>query len=135
MKKFTQGTQSKVCKHVSHILGDNHRVAPHLIKEIQFWTLKSGEEWTVSRLKALKQAVMLFLETETDLPRNQRSFPCPEWFKKTKSGWPKGHLGGFLTKTLRYGKREDLSKLIAILNVYTAFISKKITSDQQKKKE
>jgi hypothetical protein len=132
MSKRQSKEMSKVCKHISRIMGDDS-TSSHVIREIQDWSLKSGPEWTVKRLKALKQSVINYLAFQLDKPEQDRKFNCPEWVAKSHDGFPKGHLGALIRRELAPYSERKVSRLLGVLNVYTAFISNEVTRSQKEK--
>jgi hypothetical protein len=114
-------------------MGDQPRSAA-IIGEIQNLVRNNGPEWTVKRLKALKQSVINYLATQLAVPYAQRRFTPPEWYASGRGGFPKGHLGGLIRETLtgQYSDRK-VSVLLSVLNTYTALVSDQTTPAQEKK--
>ena len=89
-----------------------------ILNQISKWVKNSGEEWTVKRLKAIKQMYINHISGNT-LPVE------PLWIKH-HNGIPSGcfHPLFMLKKP---------QKAISALMVYTSFVSNKITPSQEKK--
>ena len=132
MTKNQSRDLSNICKHISRLFGSDPRSKP-IIEEIQRWREESGSEWTLDRLKGLKQNVLLFFSDERYMIEGK--FPPMEgiWYKKDKQGWPKGHLGKFMRTTLLNGKENKRGLVLSILSVGSAFIAPKLMETQKRK--
>lgn len=91
-----------------------------ILNLIEKWVRSNGEEWTVNRLKLLKQGFVNHLAG--------LSFRLPEnsWIKATPSG-PKGPF-----RALMKMKKKPHKALSAFM-VYSSFVSKRITNAQKQK--
>lgn len=124
---------SSICKHISRLMGNDHR-SPAIIKEIQDWYLESGPEWTVDRLKNLKQFVLRYISDE----KYRISKTLPElngsWYARKKNGWPKGPVGNYIQDVLTSkNMTKKLGKLLSVLQTYSGIISPAITNKQRSK--
>jgi len=132
----TKGYTSKICKHISRVMGDDKR-SRAIISEIQGWYSKSGPIWTVERLQALKQAVLDYisnqgLQVEGRFQLSQEK----NWIKVNKGGWPKGQLGSYIKDQLQDSKGtmdKRLRRLLSVLNVSRVIKSNKILPFQMEK--
>ena len=133
MAKNQSKDQSKICRHISRIMGDDSS-SSMIISEVQDWSRRSGPEWTVSRLKSMKQAAIDYIAFELAKPKVDRRYNCPAWVASHGDGFPKGHLGGLIRRTFTgpYSVRKA-ERLMSVLNVYTALISLEVTPSQRKK--
>lgn len=94
-----------------------------MIRLIERWTRESSEEWTVKRLKDLRQ---LYLHRYADLP-----YTCETRIALDKRGIPKGPFGVFFT---RYSKGiRAFSKAWNALCVFTSMEAAQVTPNQAKK--
>lgn len=96
-------------------------ISREIVSEITTWTEKSGPEWTVDRLKALKTD---FIRITAGLDRSS------EWVEY-KGGFPVGAFG----RLFRYGSLDN-KRLIRVLNAcmsYTSFLATKETTKQLSK--
>lgn len=131
-------TLSKICKHISRILGSDGRRS-HIVKEIQSWLTHSGPQWTVDRLRSLRAGVIHYACSE--LNQNNKTFVFEQeksWYKKDAYGWPKGPLGKYLKSELTrkdktYNMDRKLSKVLSILHVSKVIKSVSITPVQMNK--
>jgi hypothetical protein len=130
MSKRQSKDQTKVCKHISRILPGS-REAAGIVEEIQGWLVNNGPEWTVKRLKGLKQSVINYLAFELDTSRSSRRFVAPEWFSTGRGGFPKGPLGSFLRT--RIDDTRNTATILGILNTYTSLVGNSVTPAQEKK--
>ena len=121
-----------VCKHISRVLGNDHRHAPGIISEITKWYSNSGPEWTVDRLKAIKSSVVLYLATQRIKPVNSRRMTPPQWVRSDRLGFPKGHLGALIRRTIN-GSDREVSRLLSVLNTYTVLTATHTTKKQKEK--
>jgi len=94
-----------------------------LVRLIGFWATHSGEEWTVQRLKDLRQ---LYLHDVAGLP-----YVCETRIALDSRGHPQGPFSVFFTKR-RKGSRW-FAKSWSALMVYTGFVSAKVTPGQTRK--
>lgn len=86
------------------------------------WVNGSGEEWTVDRLKSIK---LDFLRMSAGL------LPVSTWIKRgrtTKFGGPIGQLERIAMRDV-----SSLQEVIQVLQVYSYFVSRKVTGKQSKK--
>ena len=127
-----QSATNAVCKHCSAVMGNDHKHAPAVIAEIQQWVRDSGPEWTVTRLKQLKTATIQYLATERSKQQAFRRFPTPSWCKSDRLGYPKGHLGGLITRLID-GSEREVGVLLSVLNTYTALKATQVTAKQKEK--
>jgi hypothetical protein len=95
------------------------RIIYPILNEIQRWVKSSGEEWTISRLKTLKQSYINLLSGSAPV------FPQDSWWKHDgvlpKGPWRRIFL---LRKP---------QKALSALMVYTSWISPKVTESQKEK--
>lgn len=86
------------------------------------WTQCSGEEWTVTRLKALK----------LDLIRERAGLPpVSTWISKNRKGNFSGVLGSL--RSWMFRKEHNFSLGIQLVQVYTNLFSSSITEAQKEK--
>ena len=96
----------------------DHDIYP-ILNEIKKWVDRNGEEWTVKRLKILKQGyVNLLAHGSFNLPDNS-------WVKHTKTG-PRGPFRVLC-------KLKKPWKALSAFMVYTGFKAKSVTDSQWKK--
>lgn len=97
-----------------------HVSKPFIIDMIN-WSEKSGQEWTVSRIKAIK---LDFIRIKAGLE------PCSSFIKRNGFHFG-GSIGGIQTWCSQSRKR--WSKTIRLLQAYTSFISPDVTPLQEQK--
>jgi hypothetical protein len=131
MKNKLQAQANLVCQHISTIIDDRRRT-PGLIAEVQRWMYASGPEWTVLRLKSLKNATIQYLATQQDKAKALRKFPTPKWVARDNRGFPKGAIGTYIRDHVD-GSPREIGKVLSLLNVYTAFVSQTVTRKQEVK--
>ena len=90
---------------------------------IKKWVESSGEEWTIKRLKSLKQAYIFQLAGQPDLAKLAVS-----WVASDSKGTPKGAFSVIFNKL---GRKPQ--KALSALMVYSVFLSKELTTSQKKK--
>lgn len=98
-------------------------VAVDLHKTLSLWVRKSGEEWTVSKLKQILVAYLQFQAGNTDLVRATFQGGWIRYDKQRLT--PKGSFG--------YLWRLPLPQAVGAMRLYTMFVSKKVTKSQWKK--
>jgi len=100
-----------------HALGINNALAKQLVLEFQKWRVKSGDEWTVKRLKALKVDLIRYMGGLRPI--------SDTWIEKKLGGWiPTGPFGALW----KLSKAKPFTALNA-LNMYTALIYKPSSKD------
>lgn len=98
-------------------------VAVDLHKTLSLWVRKSGEEWTVSKLKQILVAYLQFQAGNTDLVRATFQGGWIRYDKQRLT--PKGPFG--------YLWKLPLPQAVGAMRLYTMFVSKKVTKSQWKK--
>lgn len=114
---YTQQTQQEVLRRFKSLKVPK-RITARCAADLLKWTEKSGTEWTVKRLKALKTD---FIRSTGGLTKSS------DWIKYSGSS-PKGGFG----ELFRWG-HQDAKRIVKALNalmVYTQFVSPKATSKQ-----
>lgn len=112
-------SRNEACQRLSS-LGLRQDVVHKIIDQVDTWARKSGKEWTVSRLKALKNDYVRRMGN-----KDERS----PWIAYRADGSPKGNIG--LLFRLK-GKKSHVKALNALM-AYSAFVSEEITPKQWKK--
>lgn len=103
--------------------GLRYSEAVQMTRTVQKWTESNGPEWTVNRLKDLKQLYLRYWALE---PRQQTK----SWLALDANGMPKG-----IFKCIFYGLQSDRRRMrmLNALMSYSSFISTKVTNAQWKK--
>lgn len=104
-------------------LGVPSSVSKDTLAEVTKWLHKSGPEWTVKRLKSLKQEVVSRI--------SDNDYRAP-WVARNNDGLPKGPFSWYFRMALT-GDDKKISLVINSLMIYSYFISDHITNDQEKK--
>lgn len=104
-------------------LGVPKSVSKDTVSEVTKWLSKSGPEWTVSRLKLMKQELLNRL--------SENDFRVP-WIARNSSGLPKGPFSWFFRMALS-GDDKKISLAINSLMIYSYFISDHMTKIQEEK--
>jgi len=112
---MTLSHRNALC-HRIRCLGLDQRVTTQLVDQMCFWTGKSGEEWTVQRIKSLKVDYINWLAGRE---------PVGSWIARRGRGIPRGPFGAL------WSLRPAQS--LAVLNVYSALIATRITPKQWEK--
>ena len=102
-------------------LGLKPSEASAITHEIQKWIECNGEEWTVERLKSIKNWFAQYHSGNVSYKVS--------WFKRDAVG-PKGPFSIFWR---RKGSIRNTQKVFMCLNAHTSFVSPKVTSKQWKK--
>jgi hypothetical protein len=89
-----------------------------ILSQIESWVKHNGPEWTVNRLKAIKQSFIHRLAGQPDLAKNDLN-----WIKHGRNG-PKGPFSRIFKMTRKP------QKAISALMVYTSFLAPKATKAQ-----
>lgn len=104
-------------------LGVPASVSFETVAIVQKWLERSGPEWTVNRLKQLKQELISRL--------SDGDFRAP-WVGRNKDSLPRGPFSWFFRQAL--SMRDDkISLAINSLMIYSSFVSESITENQRKK--
>lgn len=109
-----------ICQRLTS-LGVPPAVASQLTQTISKWVKCSGEEWTVQRLKDLKNWYAQYLSGNV-------TYHVP-WFKRD-GNYPSGPFSIFWK---RAKTKRQTARAFQCLNVYTSYVSPKVTSKQWKK--
>lgn len=107
-----------LCDRLSAI-GIPKRMKGPIVDQVCNWVTKNGAEWTVQRLKGIKN----------DLVRSWAGLKPTADGVKYVNGKPKGPIGGLWSLTSPRGK----FKAISALQIYTAFLAPTVTKKQMKK--
>ena len=104
------------------LLGIPARDIGLILADIDRWVSHSGVEWTINRLKSLRQSYLRFLAGD--------SYELANFANKVHDGFlaPKGVWGKFWTKD---SKRVPVS--LKVYHCYTVFILKQVTPSQRDK--
>jgi hypothetical protein len=88
--------------------------------EVQRWETNSGIEWTVDRLKSIKQDLINYYDKST--------LPQTPWVKRNR----KGMLSGVLGYLFRYAKQSHkcFIRVLSLINIYTMY-----TFDEPREKD
>jgi hypothetical protein len=92
-----------------------------IVGQFHKWIKCSGPEWTVSRLKSLKQDFYSFLSGTK---------PSGGWVARQRNGCPKGPFGLIFNRSLR---KDVLFRAINTLLMYTSLVAEKATPKQVRK--
>lgn len=103
-------------------IGVPKRITTQLVNQIEKWYVNSGPEWTIQRLKSLRQSYLRFLAGD--------SYELANFANKVHDGTliPKGVWGYFWTKD---SNRVPVS--LAVFHTYTVFTLKHVTPNQSHK--
>lgn len=101
-------------------LGIPKHVSSDIIDLIEKWRDKSGNEWTVNRLKEYKQ---LFIAKLANTTVNHT------WIARNKDGYPKGPFSYIFRRLQNKG----IDKALSALQSYTYFVSNEPTKAQTEK--
>lgn len=105
-------------------IGVPRNICIPFIHQVLKWIDGSGEEWTIGRLKDFK----------VDLLRKEAGLePTSTWIRRSNR---KGKtFGGILGALESFGSksRTNLEKVLALVNVYTAFVAPRVTEKQARK--
>lgn len=112
-----QSTQTNLCQGI-RACGLPKAVSHEILNTILLWERSNGEEWTVDRLKALKQWY------ETCLAGSPEP---PPYFRKTAHGTPTGVWGALF-------KTKNPAKVLAVLSASSVFVEKRTISPKQRDK-
>jgi hypothetical protein len=102
----------------SDAFGIPHEISIPFLRDVEKWKEASGEEWTVSRLKAIK---LDFIRIKAGLD------PCSVFVRRDGTRFY-GSIGG-LQRWCNSKKR--WSQTIRFLQVYTSFVSSSVTPSQE----
>lgn len=111
--------RQNLCNRLSAI-GLKQEKVYSLIDETLKWVSNSGIEWTISRLKDIKQYYIHQLAGEP--------YEFDTWVKTNRNGTPKGPWG-----SLDISNRKHIAQTLNALNVYTHFLSGSATQKQLSK--
>lgn len=117
-----------ICKHQilqrTNVLGIDQKITKPFIKDVFKWLENSGPEWTVKRLKSIKNDFIL-------LHAQSATIQTP-WIRvnpqRTKF---LGILG--LIQELSYTNHKNFNRVLNLLNVYTSIVSSNLLSSQKEK--
>jgi hypothetical protein len=104
------------------VIGVPRNISLPFIHLVIKWCEASGIEWTVNRLKQVK---VDFLRKKAGLP------PVSVWIRKGKTSTFGGVIGALECYSSRSSFRFE--RTLALLNVYTHFLSPQVTENQAKK--
>lgn len=113
-----------LCCKILRSLGYDQATVLALVNLIEKWTQHSGEEWTVKRLKALKQDFIL-------LKAGHRK--SSDWISYGKDGLPKGPFRKIFKLGLATKSGKQLARALVALTSYHRFYAKRVTVAQRKK--
>ena len=109
---FAKADPLKVIRARSSLIALPSRVKKQCIQDIECWYKSNGPEWTVDRLKYIKQCAINYLTMGKLPPSND----AEHWFKKNSSGLFYGHWGSILKLMVQRPKVVSM-----FLMCYTAF--------------
>lgn len=118
-------SQDLICKRLRS-LGYHKEQTHRVLKQITIWQESSGEEWTVKRLKDLKNWYVN-LAAGTGCGK-------PEWLAYANS-LPKGPFRSFFREGLNSLNPKRFWRALSALMVYTAYTSNAVTKSQADKFE
>jgi len=87
---------------------------------VEKWVEKSGEEWTVKRIKTLKAFIIQLASGTPTSP--------PPWFATN----PDGSLAGVSGEMVKYAVSSvrNFGRSLSLINIYTAFVAQDVTETQ-----
>lgn len=98
-------------------------VSSDTVREVQKWLERSGPEWTVNRLKHLKQELVSRV--------SDNDFRAP-WVARNNSSLPRGPFSWYFRQALSL-RDDKISLAINSLMIYSSFVSDSITENQRTK--
>lgn len=115
-------SQSNTLRSNLSMLGIPARDIGSILADVDRWVSNSGVEWTIDRLKSLRQAYLRFLAGD--------SYELPNFANKVHHGvlMPKGVWAKFWTKD---SKRVPVC--LKVFHLYSVFILKRVTPNQRRK--
>ena len=125
-------TSARTKRLVTHLrlCGFNELQTNSIVGEVVKWESYNGPEWTVNRLKALKEWLINLKGG------NKNYYPSSHWIaSKTYDGMkvPKGIFGSIFRYALTQKKVKLFTKALSAIMVYTDFKSESLTPTQAKK--
>lgn len=105
------------------VIGVPSVLVPQLANQITTWAQCSGSEWTISRLKLIKQ-ILIHRKAKVDFH--------PGWIKLGRDKLPKGPFGCLLRWGLS-GKEKNFALCVQACNAYTLFVNERLTEPQIRK--
>lgn len=107
---------SKTLRHLTRS-GLDKTTSKRIVSQLISWEKSSGPEWTIERLKTMKNYILQRFSGNPSPPH--------PWVKVDK----KGYLSGSFKAVHKLFDRDPL-RALSIMNVYTAYISPKVTYKQ-----
>lgn len=131
-----QQVSQKICQQLRSV-GVQPSDTYILIQQVNKWVQSSGLEWTISRLKSMKEMYISALAHDPKralLNASWIDYKLKEW-KGTRYPIPKGCFSRlFFLPNSSHGKdRKRVQRSLSALMCYTVFKSKTITEKQHKK--
>jgi RNA-dependent RNA polymerase len=104
-------------------LNIDSRVTCQFVKSFDTWCQNSGYEWTVARIKSIKQDLINYIAMGT--------LPSTPWVGKNR----RGHFKGCLGYLFRYSRQSSkcFNRVLTLLNISTSVISDQTLSAQEHK--
>jgi len=118
---YRSGVSRRLKTHLE-LLGFTIQEVSQILSTIEIWSKASGSEWTVGRLKSLKQAL---------IQKVSGGVPDYSWIASS-DGNPKGVFRKMFVESNQDNHRK-VNKALSALMSYTAYLSDKVTDKQYKK--